>query len=170
MTITELGAIGELVGGVAVIASLIFVGLQVRQSNHLAISRSHEESSRASSDLAFVFSEPRSTELFVRAHQGWDRLSPNEVLRLRALIQAAMNYFETLFYAHLRGEVHPEVWESRLARMRAYREIGFERIWESLETFYGESFRVFVNREVLGGTPTPQPYRELLRAGSTGEG
>lgn len=32
MTITELGAIGELVGGVAVIASLVYVGVQVRQN------------------------------------------------------------------------------------------------------------------------------------------
>ena len=35
MDIMELGAIGELVGGVAVIASLIYVGLQVRQSNQI---------------------------------------------------------------------------------------------------------------------------------------
>ena len=32
MDIMELGAIGELVGGVAVIASLIFVGLQIRHN------------------------------------------------------------------------------------------------------------------------------------------
>ena len=32
MEIMELGAIGELVGGVAAIASLIYVGIQVRQS------------------------------------------------------------------------------------------------------------------------------------------
>ena len=32
MDIMELGAIGELVGGVAVIASLIYVGLQLRQN------------------------------------------------------------------------------------------------------------------------------------------
>ena len=32
MDIMELGAIGELVGGVAVVASLIFVGVQVRQN------------------------------------------------------------------------------------------------------------------------------------------
>jgi len=32
MNIMELGAIGELVGGVAVIASLIYVGIQVRQN------------------------------------------------------------------------------------------------------------------------------------------
>ena len=36
MDIMELGAIGELVGGVAVVGSLIYVGLQVRQSNRLA--------------------------------------------------------------------------------------------------------------------------------------
>ncbi len=33
MNIMELGAIGELVGGVAVIASLIYLSLQIRQSN-----------------------------------------------------------------------------------------------------------------------------------------
>ena len=32
MNIMELGAIGELVGGVAVIASLAYVGLQIRQN------------------------------------------------------------------------------------------------------------------------------------------
>ncbi len=36
MDIMELGAVGELVGGVAVIASLIFVGLQMRHGNRLA--------------------------------------------------------------------------------------------------------------------------------------
>ena len=32
MDIMELGAIGELVGGLAVIASLVYVGVQVRQN------------------------------------------------------------------------------------------------------------------------------------------
>ena len=36
MDIMELGAIGELVGGVAVIASLLYVGFQVRQSTSVA--------------------------------------------------------------------------------------------------------------------------------------
>ena len=36
MNIMELGAVSERVGGVAVIASLIYVGLQVKQSNRLS--------------------------------------------------------------------------------------------------------------------------------------
>jgi hypothetical protein len=42
MDIMELGAIGELVGGVAVIGSPLYVGLQVRQSNrHFSRSSFH---------------------------------------------------------------------------------------------------------------------------------
>ena len=36
MDILELGAIGELVGGVAVLATLLYLALQVRHSNRLA--------------------------------------------------------------------------------------------------------------------------------------
>ena len=164
MNLIELGAVGELVGGVAVIGSLIYLGLQVRQSNALAVSRSHEESSRASSDLAYQLNDPVVTDLFMRANQDWASLAPAEVLRLRALVQAGMNYFETLFYANERGEVHNEVWESRIHRMRAYREIGFEHIWESLAPFYGVRFREFVAREVLAGPVGQEAYHALLQA------
>ena len=34
MSIIELGAIGELVGGVAVIGTLIFIAIQIRQNTH----------------------------------------------------------------------------------------------------------------------------------------
>ena len=106
----------------------------------------------------------------MRANQDWERLSSNDVLRLRALVQAAMNYFETLYYADRRGEVQAEVWESRIARMRASREIGFEEVWESLAPFYGASFRAFDAREVLAGGAASDSSRELLQAGGTEDG
>ena len=65
MDIMELGAIGELVGGIAVIASLVFVGLQVRHSNRLAQGAAELEMGRmnmeylrtgAEGDLAAIFS------------------------------------------------------------------------------------------------------------------
>ena len=49
MDIMELGAIGELVGGVAVIGSLIYVGLQVRHSAEQARQTNLIERSRAQS-------------------------------------------------------------------------------------------------------------------------
>ncbi len=58
MDIMEIGAIGELVGGIAVIASLIYVGLQVRQgtdqvrqSNAIERSRANREVTRAANEI-----------------------------------------------------------------------------------------------------------------------
>ena len=55
MNIMELGAIGELVGGVAVIGSLIYVGLQVRQSNAQAVRANQIAKSESNRSLARDF-------------------------------------------------------------------------------------------------------------------
>ena len=60
MTIMELGAIGELVGGVAVIASLIFVGLQVRQNTHAISSGRHQEMLHSSGRRTICFQDDPS--------------------------------------------------------------------------------------------------------------
>ncbi len=57
MDIMELGAIGELLGGVAVIASLIFVGPQVRGSNHLARAATELEVGRMNIDSYRLLAE-----------------------------------------------------------------------------------------------------------------
>ncbi len=55
MNIMELGAIGELVGGVAVIGSLIYVGLQVRQSTEQTRQSNAIERAQAGRDAARDF-------------------------------------------------------------------------------------------------------------------
>ena len=55
MHIMEFGAIGELVGGLAVVGSLIYVGLQIRQNTKMEGAAAHrailEEVSRYHQDL-----------------------------------------------------------------------------------------------------------------------
>ncbi len=75
MNIMELGAIGELVGGVAVIGSLIYLGLQVRQSNRLT---------RAETAQAFVHAYNR------------DVLSPLQDPAVAKTFRRGMNDFESL--------------------------------------------------------------------------
>ena len=82
MDIMELGAIGELVGGIAVIGSLIYVGLQIRQSNQL----NHAESVRAYvRDYSALLGELRDSEfadLMQRASVDFDGLSRHDQLRV----------------------------------------------------------------------------------------
>ena len=42
MTLSDLGSIGELIGGVAVVVSLIYVALQIRQNTRAIRASSHQ--------------------------------------------------------------------------------------------------------------------------------
>ena len=93
MNIMELGAIGELVGGVAVIASLVYVGLQVRQSasvQRLTAQYAAGAAIQASADGWSVFRRMIAQEsvggVWAKARND-EELSAEEMVRLRAVVQ-----------------------------------------------------------------------------------
>ncbi len=64
MNTMELGAIGELMGGVAVIASLIYVGMQVRQRNRIATNSAAQRFREINNEvLRQLFSDPNLTKV-----------------------------------------------------------------------------------------------------------
>ncbi len=83
MDVMESGAIGELAGGVAVIASLIYVGLQVRQSNNLAQGAAELEMGRMTMDYARLGAEGENATIYSLAVFEPDALSEDQ--RQRAL-------------------------------------------------------------------------------------
>ena len=81
MDIMELGAIGELVGGIAVVGSLIYVGLQVRQSNQLNRAESVRAYVRDYNALLAKLTDPDFAELMRKASVDFNNLSRNDQLR-----------------------------------------------------------------------------------------
>lgn len=151
MDIVELGAIGELVGGVAVVASLLYVGMQMRQGNRLARVQVHQEAARMSTDVAFR-TDAEAAALFRRGAAELQRLSPEERASLRARFVASMNYYEMLYYARQHGQVDDDLWESRVGRMR--RNVSLSPpFWQEWKGEFGRAFQVFVDEHVM-------PYRD----------
>ena len=73
MTIGEVGAIGELVGGLGVLATLIYLAAQVNVSNRLASAQVHQETSRISSEFGMNMSR-QEIEMAGRAVSDWETL------------------------------------------------------------------------------------------------
>jgi hypothetical protein len=85
MNIMELGAIGELVGGVAVIASLIYVAIQIRQNSEQTRQANLIERARANREVVHDFNEifltmrdPAAVEIYSRGMVDFDGLSTQE--------------------------------------------------------------------------------------------
>ena len=92
MTIQDWGAIGEILGAIGVIATLIYLSTQIRQNNrslHEATSSAINQSlanlnSRLSTDAEFA-------EIFMRGRQSIDNLDAIELERFRTFVMDLMN-------------------------------------------------------------------------------
>ncbi len=82
MDILELGAIGELVGGAAVLVTLIYLALQVRHGNEVEKSETHRAFvSDWNRQVLMPFSGAESGPFLRRANADFDGLSDDDKFR-----------------------------------------------------------------------------------------
>ncbi len=161
MDLDQLAKVGEFVGGIAVLATLLYLAVQVRQGNQLARTHIHQEAARASTELSyFVGGHEEYIGLLARGADGLEPLSDDDRRRFYLVTRAGLNYFETLFYARGRGEVEDEIWESRVLRMRQFSSRGMKEIWADHRPFYGASFSAFFEAHVLDADYEPNQVWE----------
>ena len=116
MTLEDLGNVGEFVGALAVVASLIYVALQLRQHTE-QMAENAEEARHASMERLLenvsrwrelIIRDPEISEIFTRGSQDMRQLSEAEVPRFHLLIE---QIFHTLEVYYLRcHRTTPDEW------------------------------------------------------------
>ncbi len=147
MDIMELGAIGELVGGVAEIGSLLYVGLQVRQNtaatraaSHHAITDSFNEGNLA------LARDPALADLWVKWRR--DRSALPEAGRLQGdmLAYSFLRVFETLFYQSRVGTGEQQLLRAEERTLGfMFQMNGFREWWRENPFSFHSDFRNYVD-------------------------
>ena len=149
MDIMELGAIGELVGGVAVIGSLIYVGLQVRQSNRL-VADSVVQSARRITDefLRDLSNDPQLSNFYLAGLANRDRLPAEERIRFDMVLLRLFRAMESVFLEYSDRLMSDEVWRSQ---ERTFRQImnqpGGSASWQRQKALFVERFVEYVDEK-----------------------
>ncbi len=103
----------ELIGIAAIVASLVFVGLQIRQEQEIAIVDTHGELSQTSIDLTFKIGE--QMEIWKKGLNG-DQLSEEELGIFTVQAAAVTEYYQRMFIRWTRlGPVDPDAAASGFA-------------------------------------------------------
>ncbi len=160
MDIMELGAIGELVGGVAVIASLIFVGMQVRGSTREQRLTAMQQATRETAEVVQFFREPGRTDIWIEGLKDWNGLELRDQVILSAILLHWFRMFEQLFYQSMSGRLESDLWagfERQLGDFVAYP--GCQRWWAERGHWFGDTFRVFVATSIAAAS-RPSLYGE----------
>lgn len=109
MTIQDLGALGDMVGGIAVVASLIYLAAQIRQNTQQmsqnaesarlsALERNIESANRIRE--IFIL-HPDITDLFLNGLKSFDALPGRDRFRFDQLMRNTMTSFQGAYLRHL---------------------------------------------------------------------
>ncbi len=98
-----IGAIGEIVGGTAVIISLFYVGLQVRQNSKAIRGQTFESLSTTLANFAQKSAGDAEMTVVLRKAIAGKELSPDEDARLIAYIRANMRIASAVYYQYSLG-------------------------------------------------------------------
>ncbi len=133
MNIMELGAIGELVGGVAVIGSLLYVGFQIRQNTTWQMRLGFKHSLDNLKDSgARISSDKETTQLYLAGCKSYSALDEADQLRFHCLEIERLAAIELGFDMHKSRSIKVETINAMQRWLRDdFARSGVRDWWES---------------------------------------
>ena len=147
MTLAELSDVSQAFGAVAVVASLIFVGIQIHQNTGALRATSHHAVTDSFNAInALIISDPRVARLWRLGLAGWETLEEDERMSVSYMFLAYMRIFETLHYQFSTGVLEPKLFEAELNTLKwAVTNPGVIAWWAVNPISLSAEYRAFID-------------------------
>jgi hypothetical protein len=155
MTIADLASIGSFIGAVAVVVSLVYLSLQIRQNTKH--SRAVIQQGRAAriADTALRIAE--APAWVDKCFEGAPDVSPQEVRRFLNIARAMFVSAEDSFFQHRDGLMTAIVFESFEVSVKATLSwAGLAAAWKLSREIYEPEFRSYMDRALSECRPRGQ--------------
>jgi hypothetical protein len=148
MSLVELANLGEFLGGLAVIISLVFVGYQIRQNTRSVRDHSELSLSYKFADLhGRVNENPDLARLFDDAMSDPEGLSNEDVSRFRWFMAEIFCVYDGAYHLYKRGQISEASWRVKISSAKAFLENPIlKEWWESRMTPLSSEFFEYVNQ------------------------
>jgi hypothetical protein len=140
-----ISAIGQIVGAIAVVVSLIYLAREIRSNARSARLASVGSLNRC---LAEIATHPHLAEVWNRGMRDLDSLEGADLHTFNAFIMQLFYIFKELYYQHLEGHLDPRLWREVEIPMRDMinRFPGIHAWWRRSSDWFSEEFANYVNQ------------------------
>ena len=150
MNLEQLANIGEILGAIGVIASLIYVGYQVKETRKAV----RAATAQARTDLGVQLISSRYTsdiaDLLVKSTDDPNALTKSDRFKLKSFFSAHVRHCQNLFYQQQHGLLD-EYFSYGIARVTAYWVRNYPwaaQEWASVQKTAPPAFAKFINEEL----------------------
>ncbi len=161
MTLETFYYISQIVAVVGIFASLIFVGLQVRQNTKALKATSHHavtDSFNAINNM--IANDPAFARRWRLGNAGSEELNEDERVSFSFMALGYMRIFETLYYQYTNGTLDKKLFDAELKTLKwTVTQPGFLAWWTVNPISLSAEFRAFIDgfiRDAQKETP-PRP-------------
>src|SRR3989338_2365683 len=142
-------AIGQLLGAVAVVITLVYVSREVRANPQAMVRCTRDSVCRKLMELNHMLAQDdRLAWIFQHGSKDpqWESLSEEARARLAAVLFSLFKVFENLYLHTLNESIEPEVWEYNNQMLFVYAtQPGCRRYWEMRRAVFDVRFRTVVD-------------------------
>ena len=132
-----------------VIAGIVFLGYELRQTRISLEDSSHLSSTVLSQDSFDRLWEPGFAEVYQLGMKDISSLSPAQRLQFDAYVFQRMSVWEYAFYSYRRGTMDPEIWFGWDANfLSEIRGEAWQEAWLPIRYTYGAGFVEHVERVI----------------------
>ena len=140
------GAVGEIVGAIAVVASLAYLAVQIRTQNREARAASVHEVLQHYSNAVSRLHEPEMADIWVAAMESFDGLTPSQRLRFVIYLTVAVRSFEDAYYQWRQDRLEDDVWRALLTSLTDVKSTdGFARFWQLRRHHFRPEFADYID-------------------------
>jgi hypothetical protein len=156
MSLSDLASLGGFVSGVAVLVSLIYLALQVRQTKrNQQIAIRHSRVSRTV-ELHLALADAAVADAWLRGSGSPQEITPTEISQYYNLCRALFFHFEDSFYQREEGLLNDDAFETVVSGARlSARSPGWRAAWKIARPNFGGRYRDFMDGVVAGSAAEP---------------
>ena len=146
MSLSDLANIGEFVGGIAVIATLVYLAIQIRQNTRSVRSATFQSVVDSFTDYTFELSKDAElTRLYLHGLNEPDQLSEQDSQRFHFLMLTIIRRFESAFQQQSSMMLTPSQWSGfRVSATGVLSSPGGSKWWIANRALFTEEFQNFV--------------------------
>ena len=152
-----IGAIAELIGGVAVLITLIYLSIQVMQNSRMQRQQNvTEQTNRCIDSGQLLAGDPEFADIYRKSMNNIE-LTATEFSRLSGFFFAVLTDFEEMYYTHKAGQQSEFRWENLNKHVYFHIKPGTKgnEWWHRMKAkFYTQDFIHYVDRLLETGPKT----------------
>jgi hypothetical protein len=157
MSLNDLANIGQVIGAIAVVISLIYVAYQIRQNTNAVRSATaqavHEHFSNW---YNLVAADTELSRIAANGLRDYTSLSEQERVRFIATYMSFVSYSQNAFLKWREGLLKPALWLGwEQVMMNLFGAPGGKAFWKERSYLFGEEFRRYIENDLMKREPHP---------------